>query len=178
MKANNGNSIDLTNLFNLLSEKERDTIEPDDFSEAELGQDENIKKLAYEQLEENDIEGLRVRDENNSKLVESFIDYYNKKTTQNLALKKSFFWMFMLFLYFIIISVPSALFFVLLIGKLEDTASIIVFASSFLSIVTAIIVIPKIMARYLFSTKEDKVIAQLVMKIQDIDEETRKLHKK
>lgn len=139
--------------------------------------DENeMKRYASEQLKINDVIALKDRDYKNSQLFQSYIDYYNKKSKTNLFLKKAFFWFFMIFMSVIIVAIPVGIIVLASIGKLNNSTIITAFTSSVISMVTAIIVIPKIIAQYLFSLKEDEVISSLVLKIQENDEATRHLH--
>ena len=126
------------------------------------------------ELQKNDIEGLKKRSQHISKLYESYVEYYKNKCDLNIKLKQSFFNFFMIFLAFIIIAIPIIILIISLICDLYDDELIAIVASSAASIITAIIIIPKIIAKYLFSTDEDTVISELLKEIQNNDIETRK----
>ena len=143
----------------------------------------SIKNEAYKPIIEdpmytltkNDVEGLTQRSKHDSELYNAYIQYYKDKCNQNLHLKCAFFVCFMLFLKVIIIGIHAAIIILAFVkNSIGNTEVICAVSGSAATIVTSIIVIPKIIAKYLFSTEEDAIISDLLKEIQIHDIETRK----
>lgn len=142
-----------------------------------ISNNEKSNNDKYSPIEEAryDVKGLNTRSEKNTQLYEKYIDYYEKKCNQNLELKKKFFRNFMTFLTMIIVIIPAAILVMAFVkNSIGNTEVICAVSGSAATIVTSIIIIPKIIAKYLFSTEEDAIISDLLKEIQTHDIETRK----
>ena len=141
-------------------------------------ENQDTEHSGYKELKEDpmyDSEGLKKRSDYYSDLYKAYVEYYENKCNQNLKLKNKFFRNFMAFLAWIIVIIPAFVIVIIVTKKGVGSAEVICAVSgSAATIVTSIIVIPKIIAKYLFSTKEDKVISDLLKDIQTHDIETRK----
>lgn len=141
----------------------------------DVANDKEIYDDADKILKSDDVKQLKERGKKYSRLLELYLKYYNKKITQNTALKCCFFWIFVSF--FVIIGLTPILIIILAsLNLLSNTAIIASVIGAAGSIITSIIVIPRIIASYLFSVDEDKAITRLITNMQKEDSATRQMH--
>lgn len=136
----------------------------------------NQSKKALTDLVRHDTNSLNLRNRQLTSILVNFNDYYFKNSNQNLKLKKRMFKWFMFFLLAIIVLIPVCLITLTALKLISGTVMIVTYISSAASLVTSIIVIPGVIAEYLFSRDEDKVVAKLIKNIQVSDEHIRSLH--
>lgn len=108
------------------------------------------------------------RDELYTKLLHHYIETSEQKTRRNRKYKLSFFIIVMTVFCVLILS-PIFAMFVVIFKNTTNTVAIVSMASGAISIVSAIIVLPKIIAKHLFPADEDKNMIDLVKNMQDND---------
>ena len=112
---------------------------------------------------------LEMRDHEYTGLVQSYGEYYSKKNKINIILR---------ILYF---SFSFGLLFLIICGMIAVSVLICIFVKNNIAIgagivtsiggaVTAILVLPKIIGRYLFPLDEDKYIRDMICKMRNYDE--------
>lgn len=92
-------------------------------------------------------------------LLRNFINNQEKKEVQKRKLKKWFFWIVMLG-FLILLIAPIILIFKA--NELSQITVIISLVSLLIELVTAIIVLPQIIAKYLFNKKEDEQLLHII----------------
>lgn len=103
-----------------------------------------------------------------SSLLGVYIDSYKDKAEKNKFYKNIFFWITMVSFCVIVLGSLAALIWVAL-KKGGGISDIAVVAGSAGSIISAIIVLPKIIAKHLFPMDEDKNMLDMVQKMQAND---------
>ncbi|MBQ7340267.1 MAG: hypothetical protein IJW43_05395 [Clostridia bacterium] len=138
---------------------------------------DEIEDVAQVKSEEDaKLSTLDKRDESYTKLINAYKDYYIDKSKVNIILRKCFLWLsfgllFALIIGCILISVFGCIY---LNGVFGALVSVI---SSIASITTSTLVLPRIIASYLFPNNEDKEIKELILFFKDSDDSIR-LNKK
>lgn len=102
-------------------------------------------------------------------LIETFVSNYKEKFEQNKSLKKWFFITVMI-LFSVTLLMPVGIAICAAVGWLDGYEVIAMTLSSLGTIVASIIVIPKIIAQYLFSSKEDDAILDVLKEFYKNDE--------
>lgn len=114
-------------------------------------------------------EPLDERDKAYTKLVEAYQKYYTKKSEANLGLRPLFMKLSFILLFVLVgacISVGVVGFFIL-----DDALAVLVsIVSSIASITTSVLVLPKIIAEYLFPKNEDKYLKEIIKIFKDSDD--------
>lgn len=123
---------------------------------------------SQKQIRESRQRQVQERDAGFTKLVERFVDHYGDKYLQNKEFKDGFFKRVLLLFTITLISPFIVLVFVAL-GALDGVEVIAAFLSTLGSIITSIVVIPKIIAEYLFSLKEDETIIKIISELHSGD---------
>ena len=106
-------------------------------------------------------------------LLQNYVDFYHSRAKQSKKLRDDFYNMSIALLAFLAICFPVAILALLWLGKITDTNAAIGLISAAAGIVTSIIVLPKTIAEYLFSTEEDSKNADIVKEIIKSDLEIR-----
>lgn len=108
------------------------------------------------------------RDAGFTTLVDQFVDNYADKYKQNKRFKAIFyFWVMILFT--ILTLLPLIIVILAACGLLGQWEVVTAFIASLGSTITTVIVIPKIIAQYLFSLKEDETIVKIVSELHSGD---------
>lgn len=138
-----------------------------------------LKKEKATKINDDEFNSLIIKDENVEKrneyytdLVENFKDSlayndYNKQTY-----KKAFFWTTLILLIGVVaVSIIGT---ILVICFLQDTVSVITaISTAIIGMLSSIIVLPKIIAKYLFNPEEDKPVAKMVQQMIEYDKNIR-----
>lgn len=128
----------------------------------DLGQDETIDDKRVE---------LKAREKAYTKLTEDFELNYKETHKQKRRLKNVFFW-FIMPLYAIIILGSM---FAIIYSLFLNGSQIEIVLSAVASIITSVIAIPTIIAKYLFPTGEDKDMTSMINKMQNYDNGIRRI---
>lgn len=103
------------------------------------------------------------------KFLSNFVANQNKKDTQKRRLKGFFFAIIMLSFFILMIS-PILVFYLIVKTPISDTSAIVAIISVLIELVSAILILPKIIAEYLFDKEEDKNMMDLIKNMQDYNE--------
>lgn len=97
----------------------------------------------------------------------NFVENQSRKERQKLALKEQFFWLIMIG-FFTLMILP----FIIIISSnsFSDTTMIVALLSVLVELIVAIIVLPKIIAEYLFNKEEDKNMMEIIKSMQEYNE--------
>lgn len=128
--------------------------------------DENFQ--GRKQIEEQRAKQAQERDNRFTVLVDQFVKNYADKYNQNKKFKGAFFWWVMVLFTFVFL-LPLLIVILIAGGCIEQMESVAALATSLGTIITAMIVIPKIIAEYLFSLKEDETIIKIILELHSGD---------
>lgn len=132
-------------------------------------------KALFEKIEQEDKEHRKEydrRDNLYSDLLEEYINAYKKKTKRNRKLKLAFFFIVVFTFCVIILGSVASLIIVSIVGQ-SIAATVSVITGSVISIISAIIVLPKIIAEYLFPTDEEQNMNEMIKNMQENDSRIR-----
>lgn len=101
------------------------------------------------------------------RFLSNYVDIQQKKEEQKLHFKDQFFW-FVMISFFALMLTPFVL--SISIGKFSDITVIISFVTALIEVVSAIIVLPKIIAKYLFDSEEDRHLIHIIRSMQQYNE--------
>lgn len=101
------------------------------------------------------------------RFLSNYVDIQQKKEEQKLHFKDQFFW-FVMISFFALMLTPFVL--SISIGRFSDITVIISFVTALIEVVSAIIVLPKIIAKYLFDPEEDKHLIHIIRSMQQYNE--------
>ena len=99
--------------------------------------------------------------------LESFVLQYGRKEKQKLEFKEAFFW-FIMGGFFILLLTPFLI--IVSAGRLNDSVVVVSLISVLVELVSAIIVLPKIIAEYLFNKEEDNNMMEIIKNMQEYNE--------
>lgn len=99
--------------------------------------------------------------------LKNFVHAQDRKENQKIWLKGIFFIVIMLGFFALIIT-PVII--ILRSGSLSDSSIIVAMISVLIELVSAIIVLPKIIAEYLFNKEEDKNMTEIIKSMQNYNE--------
>lgn len=102
------------------------------------------------------------------RFLTNFVDIQNQKEEQKLHLKEQFFWLVMIGFLALMLT-PLILF--VSVDKMSDVSLAIAAISTLIEGVSAIIVLPKIIAKYLFNKEEDKHMLEIISGMQEYNEQ-------
>ena len=106
-------------------------------------------------------------DQEFNRFLHNFVDIEEKKEQQKLNLKDQFFWFIMLG--FLALMLTPLI--IVIVGRNMSNASMIVsLITALIELVSAIIVLPKIIAEYLFNKEEDANMIQIIKNMQEYHE--------
>lgn len=156
----------------------------DDLSDIDRDLSDSQESIANEQIDESQIGNASGygrqydrRDALYADLLRNYIKQSKDKADKNIEYKRKFFNIVMTVFCFMIFIPLLAILIVAIRGDNNVTA-IIALSSSAVSILSAIIILPKIIAQHLFPTDEDKNMIDLVKNMQDNDSGIRSNSKK
>ena len=112
------------------------------------------------------------RDRVYTKLLEKYIDRYNEKSRDNRAYKRRFFNCVML-VFGLVIVLSMAAILLLALKRAFQPADIATVAGAVAGSISAIIILPRIIAEHLFPKDEDQNMISLIQKMQENDSEIR-----
>ena len=106
-------------------------------------------------------------DQEFNRLLHNFVNIEEKKEQQKLNLKDQFFWFIMIG--FLALMLTPLI--IVIVGRNMSNASMIVsLITALIELVSAIIVLPKIIAEYLFNKEEDANMIQIIKNMQEYNE--------
>ena len=106
-------------------------------------------------------------DQEFNRFLHNFVDIEEKKEQQKLNLKDQFFWFIMIG--FLALMLTPLI--IVIVGRNMSNASMIVsLITALIELVSAIIVLPKIIAEYLFNKEEDANMIQIIKNMQEYNE--------
>ena len=117
------------------------------------------------------------RDELYANLLENYIEQSKDKADKNVGYKQKFFNIVMT-VFCCMIFIPLLAILIVAIRGDNNITAVIALSSSAISILSAIIILPKIIAKHLFPTDEDKNMIDLVKSMQENDSGIRTNSKK
>lgn len=138
--------------------------------------DEDLNKSTAESLKNNDCYNITRRNDSSTEFFQLFVTAYENNTKTNRNLKRAFFVMFMIFLSIMIGIVPTVIVIASCNNNIHFVEILTALVSSSATIITSIIIIPKIMVQQLFSSEETKVSIDLISKLLETDKKTREIH--
>lgn len=138
---------------------------------------DEIEDVAQVKSEEDaKLSALDRRDESYTNLINAYKNYYTNKSNANIVLRNCFLWLSFSLLFILIVGcVLIGVFGCIYLGSL--LATLVSVISCIASITTSILVLPRIIASYLFPDNEDKEIKDLILYFKDSDD-SRILNKK
>lgn len=106
-------------------------------------------------------------DQEFNRFLHNFVDIEEKKENQKLDLKDQFFW-FIMIGFFALMLTPLI---IAIAGRnMSNIAMIVSLVTALIELVSAIIVLPKIIAEYLFNKEEDSNMVQIIRNMQEYNE--------
>ncbi len=106
-------------------------------------------------------------DQEFNRFLHNFVDIEEKKENQKLDLKDQFFW-FIMIGFFALMLTPLI---IVIAGRnMSNIAMIVSLVTALIELVSAIIVLPKIIAEYLFNKEEDSNMVQIIRNMQEYNE--------
>lgn len=106
-------------------------------------------------------------DQEFNRFLHNFVNIEEKKEQQKLNLKDQFFWFIMIG--FLALMLTPLI--IVIVGRNMSNASMIVsLITALIELVSAIIVLPKIIAEYLFNKEEDANMIQIIKNMQEYNE--------
>ncbi len=140
---------------------------------------DDVDEINYQPIlsEEEASNPLDVRDKSYTDLVDSYTQYYKSKSEVNISLRKSFLYFSFILLTVLILACIGLS--VLVCFLVENVvASMVTIISGLASIATSILILPRIIGKYLFPEDEDSAIKDLILHFKDTDDLRRKDDKK
>ncbi len=134
-------------------------------------EDEDQNSKASKELKDAKQERERLqtkRSEGYTSLVESFVKYYDARCHQNKIFKAWFFYT-ILILFSSTFCLPFLVVFLAAIGAIGKAETIMASVTSLGSIIASVVIIPRIIAEYLFSQKEDETIIGMIKEVYQGD---------
>lgn len=138
--------------------------------------DSDLNKKTSESLKQNDRHNISLRDESSTAFFQAFVKTYKTNAKTNRNLKRAFFVMFMIFITIMIVFLPVIFIVAACSRRINYVEALTALISSAATIITSIIIIPKIMVQHLFSSEETKVSVELINKLLEADKKTREIH--
>lgn len=149
-------------------------------NKAHILSEENVLRSVSESIpvfREDEVGPLDGRDRFYTDIVQSYVEFYHKKSSDNLGLRKWFFRYSFILLFSLIVGLILVI--TLLCVFCHDIVAVIIgIVSSFAGTVTSVLVLPKIIGMYLFPQNEDKYICKLLYRMRTADEYRRQNTKK
>ncbi len=108
------------------------------------------------------------RDELYADLLSNYIEQSKEKADKNVEYKQAFFYIVMA-AFCLMILLPLVAIIIVAIRGDNNATAIVALSTSAVSILSAIIILPKIIAKHLFPTDEDKNMIDLVKSMQEND---------
>lgn len=138
-----------------------------------------LKKEKATKINDDEFNALIIKDENVEKrneyytdLVENFKDSLAYNDYDKQTYKKAFFWTTLILL--ISVVAVSIIGTILAICFLQDAVSLITtISTATIGMLSSIIVLPRIIAKYLFNPKEDKPVSDMVQQMIEYDKNIR-----
>lgn len=114
-------------------------------------------------------------DQEFNRFLHNFVNIEEKKEQQKLNLKDQFFWFIMIG--FLALMLTPLI--IVIVGRNMSNASMIVsLITALIELVSAIIVLPKIIAEYLFNKEEDANMIQIIKNMQEYNEKNMNILKR
>ena len=129
-----------------------------------------------ESLYENEERELTNRGSLYTALLEAYVADFDLRHASNMGYKKAFFILVMSLFCLSVLSACAALVCVAVTGT-GGAGGIVTAVASMATIISSFIIIPRIIAEYLFPLDEDKKVTDMVGMMQQNDSATRKIHR-
>ncbi len=146
--------------------------------ESDTAQSLDLERVEDDNLDEDEFDSAKnylARDRLYTKLLSKYIDQSESKAADNRFLKKCFFWAIVSILGAIVIGI--AVVFIIMAAKgAESVVNGILAVGGTGSLVSAILVLPKIIAEYLFPKNEEQYMLDIVQRMQNNDTDMREAH--
>ena len=120
-----------------------------------------------------DFQNLNNRANQLTELLTQYVSTYKDRTVQNAWFRHNLYSLTTTLLLALAIIFPSVILYLLWVQKITDTTAAIGLVSASAGIISSIIILPKTIAKYLFSTEEDSKNADIVKEIIKNDLEIR-----
>ena len=107
-----------------------------------------------------------------TKLLESYTDFVSTTLNKKIKMKSCFFWLSYIVLIVVVLITIASLFVVIISAgrdNFEIQDYILPIVTAIVTFLTSFIVIPKIIAEYLFNSNEESVMKDIVNSIQEYD---------
>ena len=134
-----------------------------------------------EQLQKSDFESLKNHSNEYDSILKNYSKHVEKTLKEKTTMKKCFFWLSFIIMSLSVISIlicSSYMLYHIHSGKIDIGNYILPAISSLISFLTVFIIIPKIIAKYLFNSKEDSAMRGIIADIQKYDKYIRDKYKK
>ena len=135
----------------------------------DLDKDASVVTKDFKSVETDD--AVKTREKSYTDLTQHFAENYYKTHKQKRRLKEIFFW-FIMILYAIIIIVSLS---AIIISCLTTRNQLVIVIGSAGTIITSIIAIPTIIAKYLFPISEDMDMTNMIQGMQNYDNGIRQM---
>lgn len=149
--------------------------------EAYLTEDSNKKKIdivhSDYDLMESDTDSMKIHNQCFNQLLKAYVKNADKNLNTKLSLKITFFYICVVILILITISMVLISMFALF-NNFEKSTLFSILLTNAVSFLTSFIVLPKIIAKYLFNTEEEKNMTEIVKSIQAYDKDIRNRYRK
>ena len=108
-----------------------------------------------------------------TELLQNYVENYKTRNNHNNDFRNEYFRGTIMILVTLTVGVLLAMFLLLWCEKISDVAAVAGLISSIAAILSGVIILPKIIAEYLFSTNEDTINAEIIKEIIKSDLEIR-----
>lgn len=134
-----------------------------------------IEEIANEDVKNqlSDRKNINDRTETLTRLLHNYVDTYKSRVEQSKKMRDRFFMISIALLFLLSVGFPISIFAFMLRGIIQNVSAAVGLIAASASIVTSVIVLPKTIAEYLFSTEEDAKNADIVKEIIKSDLEIR-----
>lgn len=165
---------DISNIIKVLAKITENTISEDD-AQCQATTESDLQAFK-ENLQRSDYSNIAVHNDEFTELLKSYTSFVDETLKNKVEMKKRFFWLS----FFTLIAVST-----IMVGSIisvfwsswQENFSIedyiLPVLTSLCSFLAAFIIIPKIIAKYLFNSKEEKVMKDIVNSIQQYDKDVR-----
>ena len=106
-------------------------------------------------------------------MLQNYVENYKTRNNHNNDFRNEYFRVTIMILVTLTVGVLLAMFLLLWCEKISDVAAVAGLISSIAAILSGVIILPKIIAEYLFSTNEDTINAEIIKEIIKSDLEIR-----
>ena len=131
--------------------------------------------MVYGLLKDHDSQEIDKRNKSFSMFVDNFVDESGKKVVQQRVFRGVFFYV-VLFVFFILNVVSICVIVIISVKELPIESSIAPVAAAFGTLLSSLIMLPKIIAKHLFPSKDQDKSIELFSKVLEEDRKMRELY--